>query len=79
MVCFTQSKCAYCFVLQYFSRWVGMEMVLPVNSPSPSRGKSMTAAPLRVGMMVTAGVPQLRTMTVTKAMDSAQKQVGGIF
>ena len=36
-------------------------------------------APLLAGMMVTAGVPLLRTMTATKPMGSALKLVGGVI
>lgn len=36
-------------------------------------------APLRAEMMVTAGVPRLTTMTVTKPLDSVLKQVGGVI
>lgn len=53
-----------------------MERAHLVNSPSAFREKVTTAAPRRAGMMDTAGVPPLRTMTVTNPMASALKLVG---
>lgn len=37
----------------------------------------MTGAPLQAGMMVTAGVPPRKTMTLTNPLGSALKLVGG--
>lgn len=70
-----ESLNVYNFPSQCCSPWEGMEMGLRVNSPSPFRGNSMTAAPLRAEMMVTAGAPQLRTTTGTHPMASALKLV----
>lgn len=39
----------------------------------------MMDAPLLAGMMATAGVPQLRTMTWTNRSGSALKLVGGVI
>lgn len=62
--------------LQYFSPLVVTERARLVNSPSAFREKATTAAPRRAGMMDTAGVPPLRTMTVTSPMAFALKLVG---
>ena len=55
-------------LMNYYSPWVEMQRALHASSPSPFKERSMTAAPRRAGMMVTAGVPLLRTTTETKAM-----------
>lgn len=65
----------FTFGLQYSSPWVATEMVLLVNSPSLSRGRSMIHAPLLAGMMATAGVLQLTTMMWTNLLASALKLV----
>lgn len=65
----------FMFGLQYSSPWVATEMVLRVNSPSLSRGRTMIHAPLLAGMMATAGVLQLTTMMWTNLLASALKLV----
>lgn len=67
------------FALQCSSPWVETPMAPHVNSPSPSRVRSMTAAPPRAEMTAIAGVQQQRIMTRTKPMASALKPVSGGF
>lgn len=72
----TQRLLIMTFLCQYYSPWAETVMVLHVNSPSPSKGRSTMNAPLRAGMMAIAGVPLLRIMTLIHPMAFAQRLVG---
>lgn len=74
-VCHNHWLIVFLPVLQSCSHWVEMQMERLVSSPSLSREINMIAAPPQEGMMGTVGVPPLKIMTVTRAMDSVLRQV----